>query len=262
MPGTRSRGSAERIGGRARSSAVLALALAALPVGGRCGAPFQTDDPAVVAAGRVELLAFYQGTLAAAGRSGSSPGFESHFGIFENTELDLVTPLAFDTPSGSGTARGYGDTVLGLKYRLLAESGASPLLSFVPKVTIPTGNSGRGLGNGGSQGLLALAAQWHAGPFQTYANAGYWINNGTNNENYWFLGWQAQYQFSSRWIVGAEIFHTTPQFLGQPPSTGFNVGGYCIFDPHNQLLFSAGRGVQSAAETNRVSTYLGYQLSF
>ena len=247
---------------RAWCPAALALALVVLPAGGRCGAPFQTDDPAVLATGHVELLAFYQATLTAAGRSGSSPGFESHFGILPNTELDVVTPLAFDTPSGSGTGRGYGDTVLALKYRLVEESETSPLLSLVPKVTIPTGNSSRGLGNGGSQVLLALAAQWHSGPFQTYANAGYWINNGTNNENYWFLGWQAQYQFSSRWILGAEIFHTTSQLVGQPSSTGFNFGGYYVFDPHNQLLFSAGRGLQHAAETNRVSTYLGYQLSF
>ena len=235
---------------------------ALLPPSGHCGAPFQTDDPAVVALGHVELLAFYQSTLTATARRGMLPGFESHFGIHEGTELDIVTPLAFDTPSGSGTAHGYGDTTLGVKYRLVRESETSPLVSLVPKVTIPTGNSSRGLGNGGSQVLLAAAAQWHSGGFQTYGDAGYWINNGAGNRNYWFLGWQVQYAFSATWLLGAEVFHTTSQFQGQPPSTGFNVGGFCVFDPHNQLLFSAGRGLQNAAQTNRVSAYLGYQLSF
>ena len=246
---------------RSRSLGLLA-AFALLPLSGHCGAPFQTDDPGVVDLGHIELLAFYQSTLTATGRSGTLPGLESHFGILEGTELDLVTPLAFDTPSGSGTAHGYGDTTLGLKYRLVPESEASPLVSLVPKVTIPTGNSSRGLGNGGSQVLLAAAAQWHSGQAQTYGNAGYWINNGAGNRNYWFVGWQAQYAFSDVWALGAEVFHTTSQFQGQPPSTGFNVGGYCVLDPHHQLLFSAGRGLQNAAETNRVSAYLGYQLSF
>jgi len=39
------------------------------------------------------------------------------------------------------------------------------------------------------------------------------------------------------------------------------LGGYYLIDPKNQILFSAGRGLQNAAETNRVSTYLGYQRS-
>ena len=243
-------------------SLVLLPALVLLPLSGHCGPPFQTDDPNVVELGHVEFLAFYQSTLAATARSGTLLGLESHFGIHEATELDLVTPLAFDTPSGSDTARGYGDTTLGIKYQLIGESETTPMVSLVPKVTIPSGNSSRGLGNGGSQVLLAAAAQWHSGRFQTYANAGYWINNGTANRNYWFVGWQAQYAFSDAWLLGAEVFHTTPQLQGQPPSTGFNVGGYWVFDPHNQLLFSAGRGIQNAAATNRVSTYLGYQLSF
>jgi outer membrane putative beta-barrel porin/alpha-amylase len=232
------------------------------PPEARCGAPFQTDDPNVVATGHVELLAFHQSTLTAAGRNGSLIGLESHFGIRENTELDVVLPLAFATPYGSPKARGYGDTVVGLKYRLLQVSDMSPMVSLVPKLTLPTGDSSRGLGNGGSQLFLAVAAEWRSDRFLTYGNAGYWINNGPGNRDYAFAGWQAQYQLSDRWSFGGEVFHTTSQFAGQPASTGFNVGGYCTLDPRNQLLFSAGRGLQNAAATNRASVYAGYQLSF
>jgi hypothetical protein len=236
--------------------------LALLPATGRCGAPFQTDDPNVLDVGHVELLVFYQGTLTATGRSGSSPGFESHFGIFDNAEFDVTTPVAFDTPAGSGTTRGYGDTLVGLKYRLVKESENLPLVSLVPKVSLPTGDSGRGLGNGGSQVFIAVSAERHWDKFLTFVNAGYWINNGSGNRDYAFFGGEAQYQFSDRWIIGAEIFHTSAQAVHQPFMTGFNIGGYCIFDKHNQVLFSAGRGLQNATETNRVSAYIGYQLSF
>ena len=237
-------------------------ALALSPISGRCGAPFETDDPNTVAAGHVELLVFYQGTLTAAGRSGSAPGFEAHFGALDGLELDVAGALAFDTGAGAGTQWGYGDTTLGLKYRVIPESEAVPLVSLVPKLTIPTGDGDRGLGNGGSQVFLAASAQKTQGSFQTYGNAGYWINNGPNNRNYWFFGWQAQYQFSDAWTIGAEIFHTTGQTTGESPSTGFNVGGYYVFNPQRQLLFSAGRGMQNAAVTNRVSAYAGFQLSF
>ena len=241
----------------------LAVFVAALfSLGARCGAPFQTDDPSVDAPGRIELLPFYQGTLAADARTGALPGLEMHFGVLEGVELDVTTPLAFNTPSGEGTQRGYGDTTLGLKYRLIPESDGWPLVSLVPKVAVPTGNASRGLGNGASQVDLAVATQVSRGGFQTYGNIAYWINNGSDNPNYWFLGAQAQYALSPAWIVGAEIFHTTAQTLDEPPRTGFNIGGYYVIDPNNQVLFSAGRGLQNAGQTNRVSVYVGYQIGF
>jgi len=256
------RGSSPRAISAGWQSFGLLSALVLFPVIGHCGAPFQTDDPNVLALGHIEILGFYQGTLAATERSGSFPGFEFHFGIQENTELDVTAPVAFNTPSGSGTTRGYGDTLLGIKYRLMKESETLPLVSFVPKVVFPTGNSARGLGNGGSQVALSVAAQRQFHEFQTYANVAYWINNGSDNRNYWFIGWEAQYQFSDHWIIGAEIFHSTSRVASQPSSTGFNIGGYYVLDQHNQLLFSGGRGLQNASQTNRASAYLGYQLSF
>jgi len=241
----------------------LAIFIAALfSLGARCGAPFQTDDPSVVPPGRIEFLPFYQGALAADARTGVLPGLEMHFGVFEGVELDVTTPLAFNMPSGQGTQRGYGDTTIGLKYRLIPMSGGWPLVSLVPKVTVPTGSASRGLGNGASQVDLAVAAQVSRAGFQTYANVAYWINNGSDNRNYWFFGAQEQYALSPAWIVGAEIFHTTAQTLDGSPSTGFNVGGYYVIDPNNQVLFSAGLGLQNAGQTNRVSVYVGYQVGF
>jgi hypothetical protein len=38
--------------------------------------------------------------------------------------------------------------------------------------------------------------------------------------------------------------------------------GYYNLDEHNHVLFSAGKGLQNAAQTNRVSTYVGYQYTF
>jgi hypothetical protein len=247
--------------GPATAGCVLSLLLV-LPNDARCGAPFVTDDPGTVAHGHVELLPFYQSTLGAAGRAGASPGLESHFGVLDGVELDVVPSLAFSTPVGASTQRGYGDTTLGVKWRLVKESEDFPLVSLVPKYTIATGDSRKGLGNGGSQVFLALSAQKSAGSFQTYGNAGYWINNGPGNRSYWFVGGEAQYRFNEPWIIGVELFYTTPQTQAQSASVGFNVGGYYVFDPHAQLLFSAGRGLKNAAETNRVSTYVGGQFSF
>lgn len=239
----------------------LLLALAAVPPA-HGGAPFQTDDPGVVAYEHSELLLFYQQTLAANGRGGVLPGFEFHYGLLEGVEFDLVAPLAFDTPPGGATRFGYGDTVLGLKLRLLDETDSTPLIGFVPKLTLPTGNSDRGLGNGGAALFLPIWVQKQWGDLLAYGGGGYWLNRGANNRNYAFVGAQAQYRASDHWVLGGEIFHMTPQTLDQHASTGFNAGGYYVIDAHAQWLFSLGKGVQNAVQTNRVSSYLAYQLSY
>lgn len=236
--------------------------LALLSEAAHAGAPFLTDDPNVVATGHYELLVFYQQTLSGDGRSGTLPGLELHYGPVERLELDLIAPLAFSTPRGERTQRGYGDTILGLKYSLLDEGEANPQIGFAPKLDLPTGNADRGLGSGGAALFLPIWIQRTRGDFRTYGGGGYWINRGSNNRNYWFAGLEAEYRFTTAWTLGAEVFYTTPQTSLSRSTTGFNVGGSYVFSPHDQVLYSLGRGLRNVSETNRISSYIGYQLSY
>jgi hypothetical protein len=239
----------------------LLLVLAAMRPS-EAAAPFQTDDPEVLAPGRYELLVFYRQTLDGVGRRGALPGLEAHYGAMDRLELDLVAPVAFDMPSGQPARRGYGDTELGLKYRLLAETETMPLISIAPKLDVATGNADRGLGSGGVAAFLPVFVEKNAGPFRTYGGGGYWINRGADNRNYWFFGAEAEYHWSERWATGVELFHTTPRTRDERSSTGFDVGGAYAFAPRAQLLFSLGKGLQNASQTNRVSSYLGVQMSY
>lgn len=241
----------------ARVLGATALTLVALTAWG--GPPFRTDDPEAVEYTHAEFYLFYQQTLAGDGRSGVLPGFEFNYGIHENVQLHLITPYAFNTPSGQSATHGYGDTELGIKWQFNEETETTPMVGIFPLVEIPTGNSDKGLGNGSSQIFLPVWLQKKWGSFQTYGGGGYWINNGTDNKNYWFVGWQAQYEFSEHLTLGGEIFHNSAPVIGEKSSTGFNIGGFYNLDEHNHLLFSAGKGLQNAAQTNRVSTYLAYQ---
>jgi len=238
------------------------IALAVMPAIAQGGAPFRTDDPVVIAPGHFEFLPFYAQTLAASGRSGALPALEIHYGALDRVELDLAVQQAFNTPSGARTQYGFGDTVIGIKYQIAKEAESVPMVGFVPKVVLPTGNSERGLGNGGSQIFVPLWLQKSIGNFTTYGGGGYFFNNGAGNRNYWFFGWEAQYQFSDRWTLGGEVFHSTAQTDTQPASTGFSLGGFYRIDDASQLLFSIGKGIQNAAQTNRITTYIGYLYSY
>jgi hypothetical protein len=238
-----------------------ALACALVSTLARGGAPFQTDDPGIVTPGRAEILVFHQSTLAGDARSGTRAGLEVHVGVVERLEIDVTAPLAFVRSPTSGSHSAYGDTTLGVKYRLLDESDGVPAVSAVPKLVVATGSAARG-GAGGDQVLLALSAQKSIAGVPSYATAGYWINRAPGGRNFATLGWQVQRALSERWTLGAEAFLLTAQADGQATSVGFNVGGYYTLDERSQLLFSAGRGLRNVEQSNRASVYLGYLASF
>jgi hypothetical protein len=238
------------------------LVLTSAPLAAWAGPPFRTDDPEAVEYQHAEFYVFTQQTLGADARTGVLPAFEFNYGIHEKVQLHLTVPYAFTTPSGQGSTRGYGDTELGIKWQLNDETDTLPIIGLFPLLEIPTGNERKGLGSGATQVFIPLWIQKRWGRFQTYGGGGYWFNSNADNENYWFFGWQAQYQFSEKLTLGSEAFHTTQQVAGQCASSGFNVGGFYNFDRHHHLLFSAGKGLKNAAETNRVSTYLGYQYTY
>ena len=233
-----------------------------VPGAASCGPPFTTDDPGIVETGHVELLGFHQSTLAEHERSGVLAGMESHFGIVKNVELDLVTPLAFSLPDGGAMRRGYGDTTLGLKYQLQEEAADRPLVSVVPRVNFATGDAGRGLGNGASQIFVGVAAQKRFGEYMGYGSVGYWVNHGAGNRDYAFAGVVMQRDLGSHWTLGVEVFANGSTASDRPASLGFNAGGYYRLDEHDQVLFSAGRGLVHASDTNRASAYVGYQHAF
>ena len=245
---------------RARGALIALLVMISVPA--HAGPPFRTDDPETVEYRHGEFYIFSQQTLTGDGRTGVLPALEFNYGVYPNVQLHLVTPWAFGTPSGEGTTRGYGDTEIGVKWQFNEESESMPMIGIFPLVEVPTGNADKGLGNGHSQIFLPVWLQKKWGKFQTYGGGGYWINNGPDKRNYWFIGWQVQYEFSEHVTLGAEIFHTTGAVVDEGSSTGFNLGGIYNFDEHNHVLFSAGKGLQNAPQTNRVSTYVGYQYTF
>ena len=206
-----------------------------------------------------DVLVFNQQALAASGRSGVLAGAEIHYGLIPNLEVDIGMPYAFNLPTGGSAQRGYGDTTLEIKYRLLSRrrDATGQLCSETQSIDRKCESRARQRGQSAFHGL---ALQKSNDKFQMNGNGGYWINNGPDNRSYWFLGWQAQYAFTSHWQLGIEIFHTSPQVVGQGPSTRLQRRRILShLDSKTRFFFSAGRGLQNAAETNRVSTYLGYR---
>lgn len=242
-----------------KNNALLAIGFFAAVTLTEAGPPFATDDPEPVDYRHWEVYLGSQFEHSSDGASGTLPHFEVNYGALPNLQLHLIAPVAFDTPSSAGRQFGYGDTELGVKYRFLDETDGRPQVGVFPLVELPSGSSARGLGSGHTQVFLPVWLQKKSGSWTTYGGAGYWINPGAGNRNWWFTGWLIQKEVHPGLTVGAEVFHETPQTNGAESDTKMNVGVIWDLDETQHILASVGPTIQGP---NGYQAYLALQFTF
>lgn len=247
-----------------RSGIVLAALLCLISGSVLAGPPFRTDDPEPVDLEHWEVYGFTAGTHVRDGTGGVLAGLEVNYGAAPNLQLHIIAPLAFDNPAGGPSQTGAGDIEVGAKYRFVTpdENDWYPQVGTFPLLEIPSGDAQRGLGGSKLKTFLPVWLQKDFGKWTTYGGAGYWINPGIGNRDYWFAGWLLQYQFTPSLALGGEAFHQTADTMGGGDVTGFSLGGVYDFSETYHLLFSGGRGLQNTATSNQASWYLAIQSTF
>jgi hypothetical protein len=228
------------------------------PTVGWAGPPFVTDDPEPLEYRHWEFYLASQDAKNKDGWSGTAPHVEVNYGALPNLQLHLIVPFAYVRPNEGSSHYGFGDLELGVKYRFIQEGDWWPMVGAFPIVDLPTGKSSLGLGSGYYRIFLPIWFQKSLGPWTSYGGGGYWINTGSGNRNYWFAGWEVQYELSKAITLGGEVFYNTPTARAEGNRTGFNIGTIVNFTDEHHLLFSAGRDIHGQ---NRFSTYIGYQLT-
>jgi hypothetical protein len=226
------------------------------------GPPFVTDDPDTTEYKHWEIDVFSIYSHTAGEDFAQVPALEVDYGLVPDVQLHVIAPLTFDRTPGGTAEYGYGDTELGVKYRFFHETGSMPEIGVFPLVEVPTGNSGRGLGNGQTQIFMPIWLQKSFGAkkeWTTFGGGGWWFNPGQNHRNFYRFGWEIQHDLNERLTLGGEIYHETPMASDGHGHTAFNLGGYLNFDEHHHIIFSAGRDIQGP---NRFACYVGYQLTF
>lgn len=223
------------------------------------GPPYRTDDPETVDYQHGEFYVASQYANDKDGVSSTAPHVEVNYGVLPNVQLHLLAPFGYERARGGPTLYGFQDLELGVKYRFVQESDHFPMVGIFPIVHLPTGNESRGLGNGKTQLFLPLWLQKSWGSWQTYGGGGYWINPGTDNQNYWYFGWVVQREIA-KWItVGAELFYQTPPVRYSEYQTGYTMGATINFTENHHLLCSTGNDIHGP---NLFSYYVAYQFTW
>lgn len=221
------------------------------------GPPFRTDDPEPVELRHAEFYLACMGAHTRDGDGGSLPLVEFNYGVLPRTQFHIVVPYAYAGASGRHTARGLGDSEVGVKLRFLDEGRIRPQVGVFPMVELPTGDEGRGLGAGHAQVYLPLWIQKSWGRWTSYGGVGWWRNPGEGRRNWTYVGCLLQRKVSSRLTVGGELFGGTAAQTGGSGSSGYNLGAVLDVTERHHVLVSAGRNLSGDPETQ---FYVGYQL--
>ena len=214
------------------------------------GPPFNTDDPQPVDYRHWEFYVSSINTFSNNSAQGTLPHIEINYGVIPNVQLHLIIPLNYNYIQHSefniqhSFRFGYGYTELGIKYRFIQENDNTPQIGFFPIAEVPTSRSNQ-FNNGKPQIYLPIWLQKSWGKLTSYGGAGYWINPGTGNKNWFFAGWELQYDFTKTLTFGGELtFHTSPndneQRTTNNNSFGFNLGGFINFSQKFHFIFSGG----------------------
>lgn len=212
--------------------------------------PFITDDASPADFRQLQFYFFSNINVATHTTTLQLPALETNYGIIPNMELHLiVTNTGFFQQNGSNTI-GLGDTEVGVKYRFLQDHGYCPAAAFAPIIELPTGDSGRNLGNGRTWFKLPVWLEKRWGPWDSYCGGGYVYNSAAHMNNFIYGGWQLQRDLTQNFTLGAEIFSQgaaadtqVPPFQDTGEVTLINLGASYALRSNLFIIGSVGHSI-------------------
>lgn len=218
------------------------------------GPPFITDDADPTDYKKYEIYFFEASDKNHEELNIAFPALELDYGVMENLEIGVTFLFVSNHPAEEKNAFGFGDLLLEGKYRFNKETKTMPEFAFSPSFTLPTGSRARGLGNGTTVIQLPLNAEKNFEPWQIYGSGGYTINPGNENQNFWFGGAVAQYEFNDHWMTGVELYSQSRSEKDLGSFLLLNLGGALNLSKQVSILFSLGH---TLVGENHTVTYVG-----
>ena len=186
-------------------AAVLALAIAPAAWAAR---PLETEDTGTATGVEVELGADVE---TGAGARAWTLGAAVNLGILPNLEVNAAGAAVWLEPDRAGGRGGVGDTVLGLKYRLLDEGARAPALLGRLTLRLPTGSESRGLGDPGVDVGLLLAVSKQLGAVTLTGNVGHTFVTASDARDLLTLAASVEWAVADgRWTLVGEVVAALP----------------------------------------------------
>lgn len=221
-----------------------------------------TDDPGTPGNGHWEI------NLAGAfeRNSGKSlcefPAIDINYGAGDHVQLKLEGAYLVSQRNDSGTKRGLGNALAGIKWRFLDEERNGFSMSIYPQVEWNMASSSvrRDLVERGTHLIFPAEIARRVGPLEFAAEAGYVV--GINAADEWTLGVVGAWSVNEKFEVLAELHSDLPADLSSGQLTA-NFGTRIKFSEKVALLASVGHDLLSPPNEHRsIISYLGFQFTF
>ena len=233
--------------------------LLCLDVSAFAGPPYLSDDPEPTDYQHYEIYAFSNGTVTQGGTTGEA-GIDFNYGAAPNLQLTAVLPAGYAFGGGNPTVGGFGNVELAAKYRFLTQDKAGVDVAFFPRVLLPSGSDL--VGTQHTSLLLPLWLEKDWGDWSAFGGGGCELNRGGNSQNFCQLGLAVTRQVTPKLQLGLEIFHQTPDTIGNPVMTSLGLGMRYDLSDNIHLLGYLGRGIENTNETDQLNWYTSVLFTF
>lgn len=214
------------------------------------GPPYSVDDPGTAEAGRTNITVLFNSSQVRGSEAQQLPNITFGYGFSDRLELDWTSSLNSTRFSGSGRTMGFGDIILGAKWRFRDESKHAPQWAVAYGLKIPTADPNRGLGSGATDHGLTLSMAKSFGRAQLFSNVGYNLLAGNSGTSNFFYGTGLSYQATEQLNVGVQLCGNTPNAPGNRSEFAYGLGAVYNFAPDRSFLFSIGKSAQGFSDLN------------
>lgn len=241
------------------AAGTLGLLAAAVSLQVCAGPPYFSDDPEPTDRGHYEIYLFTEGVDTRAGTSGDS-GIDFNYGGGEDLQLTAVLPVDYDNPRHAPDASGVGNVELAAKYRFLHKDALGWDVAVFPRLTLPSAS--RGVGDQHASFFLPLWVERDWDEWSMFGGGGCTLNRGDDARDFCEAGWAVTHQITPTLQLGAELAHQGADTRDGHAATRVGVGLRYDLSENYHLLFSAGPGLEHAADTGRYDWYLSLLLTY
>jgi hypothetical protein len=161
-----------------------------------------------------------------------------NYGPVKDVQLTATLPLTFSHTPADDWRSATGDIELGVKYRFLHDEHAGFSASVFPRVILPT--SGLASGERARFLLPLWVGKDFDGGTSVFGGAGYMINRGAGNRNFWQAAVAMTHDLSKQISVGAEVTRQGSDSAGGTIQTRAGLGSIIRLSDRYAVLVSAG----------------------
>ncbi len=171
--------------------------------------PLESDDTGTQGAGHWQLeVNTDQTRTRASGQTAWARQLNATLtrGVTDTLDLAASLPLQRNRAPGERTHRSVGDVALQAKWRFY-DDGSGWSLALRPTVTLPTGHSSKGFGNGRATAALALISTLEAGDWVWLANASATFNSNRVGERQRLCAASTAvlYKLTDQWSLAMDV---------------------------------------------------------